>query len=246
MTTVVDDIVSALGYTGVEIDVAAKVREAVARVATLQHENTLLRTFYAEDVRKHALLTNKPVPTDKEVDAMIAERIEMRQKNWKYTVKVIATSSQERALKNIALVNTGMPFKGDYYIYTTTHDKPLRVQYSPSTAVGCMEVGMFNRLFHDLSLDKQYTLTFVANDPQPVKKCTLYVVGMNNVVVSDHFDSALLKDALSGQHIVLNRHFAVKAYGSTYKLTPTFVDDNDGIITKDTVITYTTDITNLQ
>jgi hypothetical protein len=211
---------------------------AQTRIKALEKENAELRAELKESVKRLA-------KENTELRAAGAdERIGTRLRANGFAARVIPSSNEERALTNCAYYNPGRPFTGDLYVLpdpdsecSRTANACLRVIYSSNTPKMCIEVGLYNRLYHGLPLDSDQFVEFKpVPAPLPAASCKLVITTIRAPAVAE--DAATIKPYLEGHLMMDGYTFAVKTGGGVYKCKALSVNPNGaGVFTKDTVLT---------
>lgn len=163
---------------------------------------------------------------------------------FSFMAKIIPSANEEKALSNKAYCNPGTKFEGAwYYMPSTTYstlneNASLCVLYDETVPEGCIEVGLFNRLFYSLEMGETYAFT-PASMPKLLAECTLEVspIKMDGTVLDDT-DIDIWRAGLGWQHLVQGRALAARVQNSTYKCIPRLVlPDGAGILDTNTILT---------
>lgn len=163
---------------------------------------------------------------------------------FSFMAKVVASASEEKALSNKAYCNPGTKFDGAWYFipsttYSTLNENAsLCVLYDENTPEGCIEVGLFHRLFYQLSMGETYAFT-PAPMPKVLAECALDVspIKTDGTVLEDT-DIDTWRAGLGWQHIVQGRALAVRVQNGTYKCIPRLaLPDGAGVLDSNTLLT---------
>lgn len=227
------------------------------RIKALEKENAELRTELRESVKRLAkenaelrAATGLPAAPAEAPEPVLSvsevqdDKVGARLRANGFAARVIASSNEERALTNCAYYNPGRPFTGDLYVLpdpdsecSRTANACLRVIYSSDTPKMCIEVGLFNRLYHQLPLDsEQFTEFKPVPAPLPAASCKLVITTIRAPAVAE--DAPTIKPYLEGHLMMDGCMFAVKTGGGVYKCKALSVNPNGaGVFTKDTLFT---------
>jgi hypothetical protein len=162
-----------------------------------------------------------------------------------FGANVIGCLTSERALTGKAYYNPGTPLTKTYYVVPMDPARPLvknaclQVVYDPATPVGCIEVGVLQRLAFGLAMNQQASFS-VCPEPPPLKACTIHVsrIGHKAEISKNGVEWAALLDGRVG---VMGCAFAVQM-AETFKVMPVASSPyGAGLFTKDTEITVLTE-----
>jgi hypothetical protein len=163
-----------------------------------------------------------------------------------FGANVVGCLTSERALTGKAYYNPGTPLTKTYYVAPENPSRPLpknaclQVIYDPATPVGCIEVGLFQRLAFGLAMNQQ-AIFGVCPEPPHLKACKIHVsrIGHKAEIPKNGAEWAALLD---GRVCVMGCAFAVRM-AETFKVMPVDISPYGagGLFTKDTEITVLTE-----